>query len=71
MARRFSGQHLRAMRTAAGISRTRLAAAVHRCEHTVYLWERGRVTPSANALAQVADALDCRPDDLFAEEACA
>lgn len=73
MARRFSGHRLRTLRTAAGISRTALAAAVHRCEHSVYLWERGTVAPSADALARIADTLGCRIDDLLVEveEACA
>ncbi|HEY8376590.1 MAG TPA: helix-turn-helix transcriptional regulator [Nannocystis sp.] len=71
MARRFSGHRLRTLRREAGVSRTALAAAVYRCEHTVYLWERGRVAPSADALARIADTLGCRIDDLLVEEACA
>ena len=73
MARRFSGHRLRTLRREAGISRTALAAAVGCCEHSVYSWERGTVAPRADTLAQIADALKCRLDDLLVEveEACA
>jgi len=73
MARRFSSHRLRTLRRKAGVSRTVLAASVRRCAHSVYLWERGTVAPSADALARIADTLGCRIDDLLveAEEACA
>lgn len=72
MARRFSGHRLRTLRRQAGISRTRLAIVAGRCEHTVFLWERGRVAPRGDALARIAAAIGCHPDDLFVEveEAC-
>ena len=69
MARRFSGHRLRTLRREAGISRTALAVMVGRCEHTLYLWERGRVAPRGDALGRLAHALQCTVDDLLVEEA--
>ena len=73
LVRRFSGHRLRALRREAGISRTALAVMVGRCEHTLYLWERGRVAPRGDALVRLAAALGCTVDDLLVEveEACA
>ena len=73
MARRFSGHRLRTLRREAGISRTALAAAICRSSHSIYLWERGTVTPRADALGRLADALQCSVDDLLVDagEACA
>ncbi|ACZ84844.1 helix-turn-helix domain-containing protein [Streptosporangium roseum] len=68
MARKFSGPRLRAARTAAKLSRAKLAIGVGRTAQSIYLYERESVTPPVNVLAQIADFLDCRFDDLLVEE---
>jgi DNA-binding XRE family transcriptional regulator len=65
--RKFSPERLRQLRRDAGLSHTALAYMVSRSEQTIYLWERGAVTPSAETLVRVVEALDCTLDDLYEE----
>jgi transcriptional regulator with XRE-family HTH domain len=59
----FSPERLKELRERAGVSRTAIAYAVARSERSVWLWERGKVKPSADVLARVADSAvhDRRP----------
>jgi transcriptional regulator with XRE-family HTH domain len=66
MSRRFQPYRLTELRTRAGKSREQLAAASRSSWWSVYAWESGKSAPSADNLARIADALDCRIDDLFA-----
>ncbi|QDN81817.1 helix-turn-helix transcriptional regulator [Streptomyces sp. S1A1-7] len=69
MARNFSGQRLRAVRKAAGISVERLALDIDRSAYSIFEYERGRVTPPINVIAAIADALGRPIEDLLTEEA--
>lgn len=68
MSRRFSPLRLIEERERVGKSRQDLADATRRSWWSVYGWERGSAAPPANTLARIADALECRIDDLFVEE---
>ncbi|GAA1819368.1 helix-turn-helix transcriptional regulator [Actinomadura chokoriensis] len=65
MARHFSGRRLRTLRTAANITPDGLADMVGRSAFSVREYERGRVIPSVDVLARLADTLGCATDDLF------
>ena len=69
MARHFSGQRLRETRKAAGVSVEQLALTIGRTAYSIHEYQRGRVTPPTSIMAAIADALDCKVDDLLAEEA--
>lgn len=68
MARKFSGQRLRAARTAANISQERLAVSIGRSPQAVYFYERERSVPGGTALVRIVDTLGCSLDDLFEED---
>jgi transcriptional regulator with XRE-family HTH domain len=65
VSRRFSPTRLTQLREAAGLSRTDVAFAARRSEQSVSLWERGKVTPSFEVLAQVATIIGCQVDDFL------
>lgn len=65
MARYFSGQRLRQARTGAGLSAERLAADINRSIFSVRSYESGRIHPSVETLAAIADTLDIATDSLF------
>jgi transcriptional regulator with XRE-family HTH domain len=56
---------LKDLREGAGLSRTDVAFAARRSEQTVWLWERGKVTPPFDVLAQVATLIGCQVDDFL------
>lgn len=62
---RFSPSHLRALRTAAGLSRTALAFKVDRSHAAVEYWETGRSQPRAEFVPRIATVLGCRVDELY------
>ena len=62
---RFSPSRLRTLRERAGVSRMQLAYEAHRTEQSVWLWERGTVTPSIETLANVAACLGVSVGDFF------
>lgn len=68
MARHFSGQRLRETRKAAGISIERLAVTIGRSAYSIQEYERGRVTPPINVIADIADTIGRPIDDLLTEE---
>ena len=67
MSQRFSPTKLRSHREHARLTRTALAFACKRTE-SVYLWEKGRVTPSTRVVGLLADALEIDVADLFEEQ---
>lgn len=69
MARRFSGQRLRTVRTAADVSRTDLASAIGMTYQMLYLYEQSRSVPSGDVLIRLIDVLGCTLDDLAVEDA--
>jgi DNA-binding XRE family transcriptional regulator len=62
---RFSPTRLKELREAACVSRTDVAYAVRRSEQSVWLWERGKVTPPVAVIEQIAAFLDCDVSDFF------
>jgi DNA-binding XRE family transcriptional regulator len=68
MSRRFQHSRLTELRTRAGKTREQLAAASRSSWWSVYAWESGKSAPNADHLARIADALNCRIDDLFTAE---
>ena len=67
MPQRFSPYRLKALREDAGLTRTAVAYAAGRSEQTVWLWERGRVTPPVSVLEQVSVLVGCSVSDFFEE----
>lgn len=63
--RQFSGSKLTELRTAAGITRERLAVDTGLSFAAVQQYEIGRSTPRTTNLARLAGRLGCRIDDLF------
>jgi transcriptional regulator with XRE-family HTH domain len=64
---RFSPTRLRSARQAAQLRTEELALAVDRSNETIRSYELGRVDPPVTMVAALAEALGCRPGDLFAE----
>lgn len=64
-AQRFSPTRLKQLREAACVSRTDVAYAVRRSEQSVWLWERGKVTPPVAIVEQIAAFFDCDVRDFF------
>jgi transcriptional regulator with XRE-family HTH domain len=64
----FSPSRLKDLREAAGLTRTQVASFARRSEQSVWLWERGKVTPSIDTLERVASALGCSVTDFFIED---
>lgn len=52
-------------RMAAGLTQTQLAEAIKSTQKDISRWENGVRTPKADALKKIADALDCKIDDLI------
>lgn len=65
MPRTFSPQRLIDLRERAGKTRDDLSRATGRTWWAVQTWELGSAVPGGESLAAIADALDCRIDDLF------
>ena len=53
----FSGSKLKKARLLLALSRIRLGELVECSDMSVYNWETGRYSPSANMVAKLADAL--------------
>lgn len=68
MPQAFSGPELRRRRERAGMSRDQLGVAIDRCSYSVWRYEAGRASPSADVLPRLAFAVGCRVEDLFVEE---
>lgn len=51
----------------AGMNQSELAAAVRKSESSVSLWLSGGSCPRMGTVQDIADALGCKTDDLFAE----
>lgn len=65
----FSGARLRELRTAAGLSRTELAAAIGRSYETVETWEQDLYEPSLRSIVALLRVLRCSLDDLMTNDA--
>jgi transcriptional regulator with XRE-family HTH domain len=63
--RQLDGTRITSARIARHLSREQLAVAVGRSYHSVAAYESGKITPPANTLANIADALGCDIDALF------
>ncbi len=59
---------LRAHRRAVGLSRDQAAVAIGRTVSALIKYETRRITPTAYALARLADAYGCDIDDFFTAE---
>lgn len=53
------------MRNCAGISQAALAKAIRKSVRTIKMWEAGESYPNAEALWDMAVALNCTPHDLL------
>ena len=62
---RFSPEHLRRLRTRAGLTRTALAYRLDRSADTVGFWERGDSRPRPDFVPRIAAVLGCEVGDLF------
>jgi len=60
-----TGERIRDLRTAAGLSQEQLAELASLNRVTVAKYEAGRVEPGAQALSRIADALDVSVDVLL------
>jgi transcriptional regulator with XRE-family HTH domain len=65
----FSPHRLQELRKRSHKSREQLAVDVHLSWSSIYQYERGSVTPSADALGHLAQALDCGVGDFFVDNA--
>ncbi len=61
----FSGSAARRGRLSADLTADQLAVQVGVAEQTVLRWERGEVSPTADHLGALAEALDITPADLL------
>ncbi len=61
----FSGSAARRGRLSANLTADQLAIQVGVAEQTVLRWERGEVSPTADHLGVLAEALDVTPADLL------
>jgi transcriptional regulator with XRE-family HTH domain len=68
MARHFSGPRLREARIAAGLRPEQLALSIGRSVYSIHDYERGRVRPPVDVLADIAEVLHRDINDLLAEE---
>ena len=65
---RFDGTNLREARTAAGLRPEQVALAIGRSVYSVHEYERGRVSPPANVLVDLAELYGCTVDHLLGRE---
>lgn len=65
MPQRFSPTRLKTLRERAGLTRTAVAYVAGRSEQSVWLWERGKVTPPVSVLEQVSVLIGCSVGDFF------
>ena len=56
---------LKSQRVLAGLTRTQLAFHTDRAEQTVWLWERGHLTPRLETVYEIARVLGCDVHTLF------
>lgn len=61
----FSPSRFKELRENARLTRTAVAFAAGRSEQSVWLWERGKITPSLDVLVQLATLLGCQVDDFL------
>jgi transcriptional regulator with XRE-family HTH domain len=61
----FSPERLKAQREAAGYSRAQVAIAICRSWGAIYQFERGYLTPGAQALVAMADLFGCSIDEFY------
>jgi putative transcriptional regulator len=59
------GSHLRALRTAAGLTQAELASAVRETQQNVAYWEQSEYPPRADVLPKLAKALGVRVEDVL------
>jgi transcriptional regulator with XRE-family HTH domain len=64
----FSGPALTRLRRERNLTRTELAALVHRTDQSVSLWELGRIVPRPEQIGALVAALQCTVSDLFADD---
>ena len=60
------GRTVKAFRAQRGMSQAQLAEAAHVSDEWVRRIERGEGTPSLDTVEAIAEALGCRPEELFA-----
>jgi len=65
VARRFSGDRLRAARVAAGLTAAEVAWTVDLTAESIHEYERGQSLPCVPVLVDLADLLGVPIDDLF------
>lgn len=62
---RFDGHNLREARIAAGLRPESVALAIGKSVYTIHEYERGRVTPPADAIAALSRLLGVSADHLL------
>lgn len=66
---RFDGHNLREARIAAGLRPEQVALAIGKSVYTIHEYERGRVSPPADAIAALSRELRVSADRLLGLEA--
>ena len=59
------GEKIRNLRKAAGLSQKELAEKVGVDISAISLWENGKTYPTYTNILKLAEALGCKPGDLF------
>lgn len=68
MLTRFPGHHLRQARIVAHLKPEQLALAIGKSVYTIHEYERGRVSPPADVLAELSRVLGVSVDHLLGLE---
>ena len=68
MAAQFSGQKLRSLRLARGLTQAELAHRAHVRERQIIRWEQGQHSPRVESISALARVLDCTVADLLTGE---
>jgi transcriptional regulator with XRE-family HTH domain len=66
---RFDGEELQRRRKALGVRAERVCADADVSLHSLTSYELGRVVPSTPVVLRLAEALGCKPGDLFSPDA--
>ena len=63
-------ENLKVLRVMFGLSQKDLANKLELSQNTIYNWEKGKVSPSADILEKVCGLYDVTPNQLYGWEEC-
>lgn len=63
-------ENMKVLRVMFGLSQRDLANKLELSQNTVYNWERGKVSPSADILEKICGLYDVTPNQLYGWEEC-